>query len=173
MHQPAEMDPSLPSIPPPAYYISSSESHPHSDATFEQMLQHIPTPQPQHLSAPSPELTESKWARRSLSSHTSVYIPPSSPALPSSPGIQEAEPESKWARRSTCSASPWPQDENWDYTESRRNYRNESRKKFILFVVAILLMLAAMLAIVGATTHFRIRSSGCTTEYYEGSWVCI
>ncbi|KAN0120034.1 hypothetical protein V8E51_002242 [Hyaloscypha variabilis] len=168
------MDPSLPSIPPPAYYNSSPELHPNS--TFDQMLQHIPTPQPQHLStpSPSPHPTDSKWASRSLSSDTDIYTP-SSPPLPSFSSTEEPdpylEPESKWARRST-SASPWPQDETWEYTESRRNYRYESRKKFILFVVAILLMLAAMLAIVGATTHFRIEDRGCTTEFYEGNWVC-
>jgi hypothetical protein len=124
----------LPTFPPPAYHVSQAHSHSHSqpNLTLDQLLPHIPAPQPQYLSAPTPEVPESKWARRSLSSHSIYYMPPQSD-LPKS---------------------------EWNYTESRRNYKSESRRKFVLFVVAILLMLAAMLAIVGATTHFRLRSNG-------------
>jgi len=38
--------------------------------------------------------------------------------------------------------------------------------------VAILIMLVAMLAIVGATTHFRMRRT-CNEEYYGGNWICL
>jgi hypothetical protein len=123
------------------------------------MLQHIPVPQPQKLSPTSAQ--ESKWARRSLSSASNAYTP----------HPQTEIEESKWASPRNSSV-PWPQVEEWTYTESRRNYRNESRRKFILFVVAILLMLAAMLAIVGATTHFKI-GRGCAEEFVNGSWVCV
>ena len=140
---------SVPNMPPPAYIeppFHHSHSHTPSHDSFEQMLQHIPTPQPQKLCPPSPG--ESKWARRSA----------------------EIE-ESKWASPRN-SSSPWLQDEPWTYTESKRDYRRESKKKFILFVVAILIMLAVMLAVVGATTHFKIGRS-CNMELINGSWVCF
>ncbi|KAH8809988.1 hypothetical protein F5882DRAFT_391147 [Hyaloscypha sp. PMI_1271] len=136
----------LPTFPPPAYHVSQAHSHSHSQSnlTLDQRLLHIPAPQTLYLSTPAPEVSESKWARRSLSSQSIYYTPPQ---------------------------SDLPKSES-NYTESRRNYKSESRRKFILFAVAILLMLAAMLAIVGVTTHFRLRSHGCTTGVYNGSWVC-
>jgi hypothetical protein len=44
-----------------------------------------------------------------------------------------------------------------------------------MFAVAVIVMFATLLAVVGATTHFRARSSGCTAQYSEvnDTWVCV
>ncbi|PMD13499.1 hypothetical protein NA56DRAFT_711889 [Hyaloscypha hepaticicola] len=165
------MEHSIPTFPPPAYHLLESQplldSHPRTSTTYEQLLLHIPQPQPQNLSLP--EVRESKWARRSLSPSSHPYIYHSAPHAPSSPCFPQ---ESDWARNSSDSRNSTAPG---NYTESLRNFKRESKRKLILFAVAVLVLFATLLAVVGATTHFRAQSSGCTAQYSEvnDNWVCV